>query len=72
MTALTQPLQEAKAMTRMIGVRARAIVDLADRIGDPAKMTREEWEGLSTGFSTLLDELGDEVETFARKASYAS
>ncbi|MRX52050.1 hypothetical protein GI374_16860 [Paracoccus sp. S-4012] len=72
MTALPEPLQEARAKARMIGTRARAIADLADRIGYPADMTPEEWDGLSRGFSTLLDELGDEVEIFAQKASHAS
>jgi hypothetical protein len=72
MTRLPDPLIQACATARVIGVRASSIAKLGDQIAsfaDPAKVPAEEWDVLEEALKTLLKELTDEVETFSQKAS---
>jgi hypothetical protein len=72
MTRLPDPLIQACATARVIGVRASSIAKLGDQIAsfaDPAKVPAEEWDVLEEALKTLLKELTDEIETFSQKAS---
>ncbi len=73
MTKLPEPLIQACATARVIGIRASSIAKLGDQIAsfaDPAKVPTEEWGVLDKALQTLLKELTDEIETFSQKASY--
>lgn len=73
MTRLQDPLRQACATARVIGVRASSIAKLGDQIAsfaDPEKVSVEEWDVLTESLKTLLKELTDEIETFSYKTSF--
>lgn len=70
MATLPNPLTEARAVSRMIGVRARALADLADQIADSSKPAPEEWDTYSNGVGDLLKSLEADCSTFQMKASF--
>lgn len=74
MTSLRDPLIQACATARVIGVRASSIKELGDQIAsfaDPGKVPPDEWDVLTKSLRTLLTELTNEIETFAQKADCA-
>lgn len=64
---------EACATARIIGIRSRAIADLAGqitKIDDPNNLIAQDWEFLIAAFRKLSGELEAEIANFSEQARY--
>ena len=72
---LPDPLIEACAKAGLIEIRAQSIAGYARKISetpDPTALNPEEWAIFITSLAKLLEELQQDVDTFASKAQHGT